>query len=390
MLYFFNRLYRLTVRTRPSQGWNRGSIPRRVTTVLVWVNNFGWYNINMKKVFVFIFLVVSILLAGQSQKVLAASVCTNLTKDLSLGSTNSGTGSQVSLLQNFLIVQGYLATTATGRFGSLTLAAVKKFQSAQYISPTGTVGPLTRAAIQKASCTVALTVGSGHTSVSSTQITQALTASVISTLPTYLISSPSSGTQLTIGQTYPIQWSGGDSQTSVSVYLKDDNGASAGHVVSNLSGTTHNYNWTVGNVSLAGIQDVVLPPGNYQLNIMDDATYGSAFNIKSAIFSIVEVPLFISHILPSQVPNNSKSTVILYGSGFNSLTKINIVGSYLNRVIVPQYISPDGTLIWFYVPQYIPPDQYQISVFNDYSSVDTSATSSPSNSVNLQVTQATA
>lgn len=54
-------------------------------------------------------------------------------------------GSEVTLLQTFLNKQGYLPVSATGYYGSLTVQAVKKFQSAHNISATGTVGPITRA-----------------------------------------------------------------------------------------------------------------------------------------------------------------------------------------------------------------------------------------------------
>jgi peptidoglycan hydrolase-like protein with peptidoglycan-binding domain len=56
-------------------------------------------------------------------------------------------GQQVIELQEFLIDKGFLQTQATGNFYSLTLKAVKAFQSANHISPTGYVGILTRAKI---------------------------------------------------------------------------------------------------------------------------------------------------------------------------------------------------------------------------------------------------
>jgi len=51
----------------------------------------------------------------------------------------------VSALQAVLVSEGYLAVSPTGYFGTLTLAAVKKYQTAKMISPvSGFVGPLTR------------------------------------------------------------------------------------------------------------------------------------------------------------------------------------------------------------------------------------------------------
>ncbi len=45
-----------------------------------------------------------------------------------------------------------MTANPTGYFGVQTLKGVKAFQKAQNITPTGTVGPVTRAAIKKISC----------------------------------------------------------------------------------------------------------------------------------------------------------------------------------------------------------------------------------------------
>lgn len=55
---------------------------------------------------------------------------------------------EVKKLQLFLISKGYLETDPTGKYGSLTAKAVKKFQMEKGINGDGTlVGPATRAAI---------------------------------------------------------------------------------------------------------------------------------------------------------------------------------------------------------------------------------------------------
>ncbi len=66
-------------------------------------------------------------------------------KALSLGSR----GADVTELQKRLIAEGFLSGTATGYFGSLTVTAVKKYQSANGISTLGNVGPATRAQLNK-------------------------------------------------------------------------------------------------------------------------------------------------------------------------------------------------------------------------------------------------
>lgn len=67
----------------------------------------------------------------------------SIDKNLSYGSR----GSQVTELQEFLIDKGFLQGTATGNFYSLTLKAVKAFQTANNLPSTGYVGNLTRTEI---------------------------------------------------------------------------------------------------------------------------------------------------------------------------------------------------------------------------------------------------
>ncbi len=82
--------------------------------------------------------------------------CFIITHNLSFGSTDATTGSDVTTLQNFLISTGNLPSgDNTGFFGSATLAAVRNWQSAQNIAYAGgqnatgygLVGPRTRSAI---------------------------------------------------------------------------------------------------------------------------------------------------------------------------------------------------------------------------------------------------
>jgi ferredoxin len=61
---------------------------------------------------------------------------------------NAGSeGSEVTALQQYLTQKGFYSGPITGYFGSLTEAAVAKYQSAHAIDPLGYVGPSTRAAL---------------------------------------------------------------------------------------------------------------------------------------------------------------------------------------------------------------------------------------------------
>jgi uncharacterized repeat protein (TIGR01451 family) len=81
-----------------------------------------------------------------------ASDCVVLTSDLRYRARDINTNGDVSTLQDFLSVKGYLNSEPTGYFGVGTLAAVKKYQSANGITPTGFVGALTRAKIKAQTC----------------------------------------------------------------------------------------------------------------------------------------------------------------------------------------------------------------------------------------------
>ncbi|MCX6739451.1 MAG: peptidoglycan-binding domain-containing protein [Candidatus Parcubacteria bacterium] len=83
---------------------------------------------------------------------LTALPCTSLTRDLKYQSRDANTAGGVSTLQSFLQKKGVLNSEPTGYFGTMTLSAVKKFQTDNLISATGFVGPLTRAKIQALSC----------------------------------------------------------------------------------------------------------------------------------------------------------------------------------------------------------------------------------------------
>ncbi|MBV9159618.1 MAG: peptidoglycan-binding protein, partial [Candidatus Kaiserbacteria bacterium] len=74
----------------------------------------------------------------------ADTACLSLTADLKSGST----GANVVKLQAFLASQGFFKVSSVARFGPATRAAVIAFQRSRGISQTGTVGPLTRAAIK--------------------------------------------------------------------------------------------------------------------------------------------------------------------------------------------------------------------------------------------------
>ena len=114
---------------------------------------------NMKKYIVSSLLLLSLIVPGVSfgQEDVDPNPnnleCTSLTSiNLRYRSRDIATNGQVSDLQDFLQSKGYLNSEPTGYFGLMTFQAVKSFQSANGISPTGYVGPLTRGKIASQSC----------------------------------------------------------------------------------------------------------------------------------------------------------------------------------------------------------------------------------------------
>ena len=89
--------------------------------------------------------------------VVTAAISTNTGTTVSSGSQYvftsllkyGSTGEEVTQLQKKLTADGVYSGPITGSFGDLTLAAVKRFQSENGISPVGYVGPATRSALNR-------------------------------------------------------------------------------------------------------------------------------------------------------------------------------------------------------------------------------------------------
>lgn len=66
--------------------------------------------------------------------------------------TDATTNGEVSTLQGFLIRKNLLSGEPTGFFGTLTVNAVNAYQRSLGVTPTGTVGPITKALVKKETC----------------------------------------------------------------------------------------------------------------------------------------------------------------------------------------------------------------------------------------------
>lgn len=159
---------------------------------------------------------------GDVDPQIETSSCVELTVNMRYRSTDAQTGGQVSLLQDFLQSRNFLTSEPTGFFGILTLQAVKNFQMSVSISPTGYVGPITRAKIKDLTC------GGGTNQ------------------PSITVLSPNGGERLRVGAVHPVSWTytSLDSGAIVSLQL-----VLGGNVIQtikpNILASDKIYNWTV-------------------------------------------------------------------------------------------------------------------------------------------------
>jgi peptidoglycan hydrolase-like protein with peptidoglycan-binding domain len=120
-----------------------------------------------KKIFLSLFMLIAIPLTGFAQQgdvdPQGDSSCVSIVNNLRYRTTDAKTDGEVSVLQDFLQTNGYLQSNPVGFFGLMTTAAVKKFQKANSISPTGYVGPITREKIKIQSCSNQTSVNTGDT-----------------------------------------------------------------------------------------------------------------------------------------------------------------------------------------------------------------------------------
>jgi len=80
------------------------------------------------------------------------SSCVDLANNMRYRMNDTQVNNEVSLLQDYLISEGFLTSEATGYFGGATFKAVGKLQTSFGFKPTGYVGPLTRAKIKEQTC----------------------------------------------------------------------------------------------------------------------------------------------------------------------------------------------------------------------------------------------
>lgn len=113
-------------------------------------------------------------------RVLGAAVY-NFTKALSVGVR----GAEVTAVQQFLTDNNFYTGPITGYFGQLTRTAVIAFQKARGIAGTGTVGPLTRAELNKGTAEATSTTATTTATTGGKKLSAAQVASVVGLLQSF-------------------------------------------------------------------------------------------------------------------------------------------------------------------------------------------------------------
>lgn len=317
------------------------------------------------KRFVLLFAGAAMYIAGNNYAAYAAAApCTSLTQTLVYGDA----GSQVLALQNYLYAIGFMSALPNGHFGPSTRAAVKQFQSTHGINAIGTAGPLTRAAITKASCSYSL---SSTSSTPTQPIASTTPPQTISPVSSSLVTAPRAGETLTIGKTYSIAWTGSANSMGYTILLENTGGVGAGYIA---MGTfpDNTFVWKIGTILSS---NTAIAPGTYRIRITDTIRGPQSIDRVSDPFIVSATPVSIRTVFPSTVPADNNTSVVLYGSGFTSGTAVYFDGLIGSSAAQVTYASPDGRVLIFTVPTSISTGRHTFQAISQYTSSATTTIS---------------
>src|SRR3989344_3190609 len=194
-----------------------------------------------------------------------ASDCIALQNNLRYRDRDINKNGEVSTLQDFLQSKGYLNSEPTGYFGLLTFKAVKDFQKANDISPTGYVGPITRAKIKALTCD-----------------------DMNPSTPSITVLSPNGGEVYTAGQQITVKWRSVNNPYTpkhVAVMLYDDNAGYSNGYSYYLSGNLYN---NVGSPDTGSLTANLPPLDHISVNSGDPVKFkpGNNFKIRVSMYPV--------------------------------------------------------------------------------------------------------
>ncbi len=307
-----------------------------------------------------------------------ASTCSVINSDLAVGLTDTVSGGPITSLQNYLQNLGDLKVAPSGHFGPATFAAVKIFQTRNNISPTGYVGPLTRAVINKSICSVTPAVTTTSTSAvvipvpPPVEIAAPTPAPAPSTAPvttisasTFDITSPAVGQVLPINSSLIIRWNKLPPNV-FNIVLEQPGGVGAGFVAQSVSPTAgYQYLWKVGSVFSSQLNsNIKVDVGTYRVRLQSTYSGATSSDQVSGWFTIV-APLFAAtSVMPASAPADNSTSVVLLGSGFTYYTHLYFDSNDFATRVSSSYISPDGSVLVFTVPTTMSVGRHTLFVTN--------------------------
>ncbi len=237
--------------------------------------------------------------------------CVSVQNNLRYRSTDAGTGGEVTVLQDFLQAQGYLNSSPSGFFGLMTLESVRRFQSDHSISPTGYVGPLTRAEIKAVTC--GRPTAGNIPPISQNQTgcfpgavysnTTGALCNMSSLQPSMTVISPSGGESYRVGDIMDVRWtsSGIPSDNIVNIRLK---GYTDGKEYNFPPYPLQSYNDGSESVRVQS----TIPIGSYILELKTPANGGGSYLASSnSYFKIVNdtpvYPVYVPSVKLSASPD---------------------------------------------------------------------------------------
>ena len=306
-------------------------------------------------------------LASTVIPVASASTCVQLNSDLSYGQTDAIGGGSIRMLQTYLQLNGFFASSPNGHFGPATLSAVKSFQSNSGISATGYVGPLTRSYISNKTCSVSSV---STNVVVPTVLTPATTPTPVEVVSNTNVTSPATGQVLSTGSTTVIRWNN-TPPSNFNISLEQPGGAGAGFIATSQSLSTNGnqYVWKVGQVfSSQSNSNINVDPGTYRIRLEGANSGAMANDQTSGWFTILAQQFGVSSVVPSSAYADNTTSVVLFGSGFTNSASIYFDSNYSSYRANNTYVSPDGTVLVFTIPTNVPSGSHTLYINNGQSS----------------------
>jgi len=283
-------------------------------------------------------------------------------------------GSEVTSLQTWLNVHGYYNGPITGYYGSLTQAGVERFQSAEGISATGYVGPLTLAALNGLAASDSTTVSANTTEVAQLEIQlNALLAEIQALQPSTSITTTTgtaapTGTMLSLNATEGMAANGtlNASGTGPFTYTLTSNP---------LDGTITSFNNSTGAF-------VYTPNANYSGNDSFSYTVGNGSATSAPVVVSVNVQPSSSTTTTSTTSTPSSQTMneqTMEGVAFNGTLTATGTGPYTYQIVtqpshgtITNFSASNGSFTYIPTANYTGTDSFTYEVGNS------SATSSAS------------